>query len=170
VDAAGRAEVRGTDELPAPAAADTRRAATAVLADCLRAFLEITRGEAMLRFCQQDGGFSALQPLAAPEAPALHPVCASLLWHGFQHPGVVRAFASNAASGLRLLGRLLQSPDPCARLLAGLCIGCVVRGESALEEDTRNFCLEALEPVAAGLDEAEEEALKRAAAKGRARR
>ena len=53
---------------------------------------------------------------ASLEVPALHTLCAWVLWFGLRCPGVVTALAgAGGTRGLFLLGDLLKSPDLCAR-------------------------------------------------------
>ncbi|CAE7528084.1 TMPRSS13 [Symbiodinium sp. CCMP2592] len=132
-----------------------------------QAWLQESRGEALLYFCQQDGALEALKRLTTAESTSLHAVCAWLLWHGLRCGGVITALAgvqgASSTRGLALLGRLLQSVDLGARVLASLCIGAIVRYEGALDADTRDFCLRALAVLPSELDAAEEAALAAAA-------
>lgn len=129
--------------------------------DSLQKLLEGSKGGALLHFCQQDDGLGALRRLANG-ADSLHPVAASLLWHGLQNTGVVTALVG-APNGLQLLGKLLGSPDLRSKILAALCIGCVVRQEGSLSADDREHCLEALTGMPRCLDEAESDAVQRTA-------
>jgi len=141
---------------------EAHRTACVGVKNCLKLLLEGSQGMALLDFCQQDDGLSALQRLAGAEASSLHQVAASLLWHGFQNSGVVMALAG-AKTGLPLLGKLLKSPDLPARVLANLCVGCLVRQDGALDADAKEHCLEALLPLPAELEKAETAALQRTA-------
>eukprot|EP00435_Cladocopium_sp_Y103_P007542 s4173_g2.t1 len=124
-----------------------------------------TNGEALLYFCQQEGAVNALRALASSQVDALHSLCAWVLWFGLRCPGVVTALAGAAGGGTRglfLLGDLLKSPDLCARVLAHLCIGWIVRQEGALDADAREYCLQALAPLSAELDAEEVRAIRKA--------
>merc|ERR1719329_898270 len=101
---------------------------TLIVSDCLQNLLEGTKGAALLHFCEQDNDLGALRKLTVPEATVLHPVAASLLWHGLVSPEVITALVGPSARGLSIFGRLLTSPDIRSRVLAALCVGCVVRG------------------------------------------
>ncbi|CAJ1402385.1 unnamed protein product [Effrenium voratum] len=135
--------------------------------DCVKRLIQVTQGEALLVFCQQDGALDALRRLATAESEVLHAVCAWLLWFGLRCGGVVAALAGTAGGsnnrGLSLLGRLLKSPDLGARALASLCIGCIVREEGVLDADSREHCLEALAPLSAEMDAREKRFLSDAA-------
>lgn len=143
---------------------EAHRSVTVSVVGCLQKLLEATHGVAMFHFCQQDDGFAALKRLAAPDAVSLHEVAASLVWRGLQNEEVVSVFAGNGARGFPLLGRLLQSEDLQARVLAGLCIACTVRHEGALDDLQREEALLALEALPTDLDASEAEAIKRTAA------
>lgn len=132
---------------------------------CVRSLIQETNGEALLYFCQQEGAVNALRALASSQVDALHSLCAWVLWFGLRCPGVVTALAGAAGGGTRglfLLGDLLKSPDLCARVLAHLCIGWIVRQEGALDADAREYCLQALAPLSAELDAEEVRAIRKA--------
>jgi len=156
------------DQVAAGAAAsENHRNGCFAATDCLKRLIQESHGEALLYFCQQDGALEALKRLTTAESTSLHAVCAWLLWHGLRCGGVITALAgvqgASSTRGLALLGRLLQSVDLGARVLASLCIGAIVRCEGALDADTRDFCLRALAVLPSELDAAEEAALAAAA-------
>lgn len=139
------------------------RSVIVAVTDCLQRLLENTQGGVMLRFCQEEDGFAALRRMAAVESVPLHSIAASLVWHSLHNPDVVSVFSGTSARGFPLLGRLLQSSDLRARLLAGLCVSSTVRHEGALDEVQREEALKALEGLPADLDTAEDEAIRRTA-------
>jgi len=141
---------------------DMHKKIHSAVTDCLQRLLEGSKGGALLHFCQQDDGLSALRRLANG-AESLHPVAASLLWHGLQNSGVVTALVG-VPNGLSLLGKLLESPDLRSQIYSALCIGCIVRQEGALSPEDREHCLEALTGMPRILDEAESAAVERTAA------
>lgn len=161
---------RATEDREAVAAgeggeqAEVYEQACAAVADCLRRLVEGSRGVALLHFCQRGDGVAALKRLASAGATSLHYVAAQLIWKGLQCIGVVDALAGASARGLAVLGRLLSSPDLRARTLAALCVGWVLRHDTALDAEQYGHCMQALRPLPLDLDSAQAATLLRAAA------
>ncbi|CAK9010689.1 unnamed protein product [Durusdinium trenchii] len=153
------------DEVELGAGADQHNSFWAT--KCVKSLIQETNGEALLFFCQQEGAVNSLRALATAQVEALHSVCAWVLWFGLRCPGVVTALAgAGGTRGLFLLGDLLKSPELCARVLARLCIGWIVRQEGALDTDAREYCLQALAPLCAELDTVELLAIRKALESG----
>eukprot|EP00933_Yihiella_yeosuensis_P032079 TRINITY_DN25671_c1_g2_i1.p1 TRINITY_DN25671_c1_g2~~TRINITY_DN25671_c1_g2_i1.p1 ORF type:complete len:1265 (+),score=287.26 TRINITY_DN25671_c1_g2_i1:3505-7299(+) len=141
------------------------KAACLKVTEVLLRLIQDSHGVAMLHFCQQDDALNAMKRLATAENLSLHPVAASLIWHGMECAGVITALAGSSTRGLSLLGKLLTSPDLCARIMASLCVASVLRQDGALDEDHREHCLRALAPLPADLHAEEAAAVQRAAAR-----
>eukprot|EP00927_Polykrikos_kofoidii_P023722 TRINITY_DN21757_c0_g1_i1.p1 TRINITY_DN21757_c0_g1~~TRINITY_DN21757_c0_g1_i1.p1 ORF type:complete len:1098 (-),score=233.40 TRINITY_DN21757_c0_g1_i1:26-3319(-) len=121
---------------------------------CAHNMLLRTRGAAMLRFLESNGGVDDLVALTRSSEIELRRVAAELLWLGLEDEGVVVAFLGSTSNRLEMLCELLSSDDTCTALCAGLCVGILLRRRRKPTDATRPLdqCLNALVALPDALD------------------